>query len=618
MLMQRVYNPQRMRILALLLPLLAACPRPGLAPPTTGNAAARDRFETARARYAVGDYDAAARELARVMVDFPGDPAVPYAELYAGMTAFRQGDAAHATDVLGKLVADAATPDDVRKKAALYLGFAKVQGGDAAGGRALLEPLAPDDRDEDTERHASLAEADAALGDASAALGHYDAFFVRARPAERAYVTARVRALVDKVADAELEPTYGKLDKGRVSAAYLGRRLAMVYRAAGQDDKARVVWSETAAARSSAGIEGEERGGPVEGRLVGALLPLSGKRRLVGEAAQRGLALAAGAFGEGSLEVTLEDVGEAKGRAAEAVDALAARGVVGLVGPADKDSAEEAARRAEALGVPLVTLDVGEVPLAGTPHVFRVVVPVEARARALAAWALAKGRKRFAILAPDIPYGQRAAAAFRAEVQAGGGEIVADEKYPKDATSFIAPVAKIKDATFDALFVPDAAARLELVAPQLAVADLVVAPLGARKPRRGRPIVLLATAEAITPRFLKGSGRYTNGAVLAPGFYPDDADERTGSYVARFRNVFGEDPGYLDAYAYDAAMLLRQAVERGGEGRDTVAAWLGAVRGVAGLTGDIAFDAHGNRADRGVLYTVVDKGDGFSVIVLRR
>jgi branched-chain amino acid transport system substrate-binding protein len=130
--------------------------------------------------------------------------------------------------------------------------------------------------------------------------------------------------------------------------------------------------------------------------------------------------------------------------------------------------------------------------------------------------------------------------------------------------------------------------------------------------------VLLTTAEAITGRFLKGSGRYTNGAILAPGFYPDDSDERTGTYVARFRNVFGEDPTYLDAYAYDAAMLLRQAVERGGEGRDTVAAWLGAVRGVPGLTGDIAFDGHGNRADRGVLYTVTDKGDGFVVTVLKR
>src|SRR5262249_20276801 len=239
------------------------------------------------------------------------------------------------------------------------------------------------------------------------------------------------------------------------------------YRASGRDELARSVWSETASARGAAGIEGEERGGAtVEGRLLGALLPLSGERRLVGEAAPRGLALAARAVGGGPPGGAPAGAG---GGAGGGADALAARGGVGLVGPADKDAADEAARRAEALGVPLVALDVGDVPLAGSPHVFRIVVPVEARARALAAWALAKGRKRFAILSPDIPYGQRAAAAFRAEVEAGGGAIVADEKYPKDATSFVGPVGKIKDAAIDALFVPDAAARLELVAPQLAV-----------------------------------------------------------------------------------------------------------------------------------------------------
>src|SRR5262249_3674724 len=267
MLMQRVYNPRRMRSLAVLLALLVACPRPGLAPPKTGNAAARDRFETARARYEVGDYDAAARELARVAQEFPGDPAVPYAELYAGMTAFRRGDRAQAAAVLGKLHADPQTPHGVRKKAQLYLGFVKVQDGDAAGGRALLEPLAPDDRDEDTERHASLADAAAALGDVPAALEHYDAFFARARPAERAYVLMRVRALVDKLPDDKLEPTYGRLDKGRVSAAFLGRRLAMIYRASGRDELARSVWSETASARGAAGGEGGGRGGaPAEGR----------------------------------------------------------------------------------------------------------------------------------------------------------------------------------------------------------------------------------------------------------------------------------------------------------------------------------------------------------------
>src|SRR5262245_14342438 len=79
MVMGGVYNPQRMRIFVCLVCLTimsGACPRPGMQPPTTGNAAARDRFDVARARYEVNDYAAAARELERLVQDFPNDPII--------------------------------------------------------------------------------------------------------------------------------------------------------------------------------------------------------------------------------------------------------------------------------------------------------------------------------------------------------------------------------------------------------------------------------------------------------------------------------------------------------------------------------------------------------------
>src|SRR5262249_39734768 len=180
--------------------------------------------------------------------------------------------------------------------------------------------------------------------------------------------------------------------------------------------------------------------------------------------------------------------------------------------------------------------------------------PAAARAGACAGWAVAGGARRFAILAPDIPYGARAAAAFQKEVEARGGTVVASEKYKKETTSFVEPVGRVAKASFDALFVPDTAAHLELLAPQLAVADLLVAPPNAKKAKRGRNVLLVATAEALAPRFLRGSGRYTNGAALAPGFYPDDADPRIAPYVQRFRVAYGDDPTWLDAYAYDAAL----------------------------------------------------------------
>jgi ABC-type branched-subunit amino acid transport system substrate-binding protein len=298
-----------------------------------------------------------------------------------------------------------------------------------------------------------------------------------------------------------------------------------------------------------------------------------------------------------------------------ALDELAGEGVIAVIGPADKDAARAAGERAAALGLPVISLDVGDEDPTASPLVFRVVVPVEQRARALARAAFQQGARDFAVLAPSMTYGARATAAFADEVQKLGGKVIVTVNYSKDATSFVDPVKKIAGVPFDALFVPDTAARLELVAPQLAVANLTVQPLGARKPKRGRGIALLSTAEALTPAFLRGSARYADGALLAPGFYADDAHPRVGPYVKRFRAAFGSDPTYLDAYAFDAALAVATVVTGGAATRAQVAEGLARAT-VLGVTGDVRFDAGHGRADTGFVYQVVSEAAGPAIRVL--
>jgi ABC-type branched-subunit amino acid transport system substrate-binding protein len=235
------------------------------------------------------------------------------------------------------------------------------------------------------------------------------------------------------------------------------------------------------------------------------------------------------------------------------------------------------------------------------------MITAEDRARALAARAYGQGARRFAMLVPEIAYGTRAAKAFRDEVTRLGGTLVVEVTYARDATQFVKPVAKLGKESFDALFVPDTAARLELISPQLAVDNLIVQPRSAKKPKRGKPILLLSTAEGVMPKFLKGSGRYANGAIFAPAFYPDEKDERIGRFVGRFRAAFGDWPTALDAYAYDGALLIRSAVESGARDRAAVAASLAGLS-LAGVTGEVEFDAARGRADRGILYEC--RGDG--------
>jgi ABC-type branched-subunit amino acid transport system substrate-binding protein len=614
---------------------LAGCPhhfdpssRPNL--PHGGNPAARDRFKQAQALFEKDDYAGAAAQFDALAKEFPDDPIQPQAELYAGMAAFKQGKPDEAEAHLEPIASSPKADDAVRTRARFYLGLSYAAAGKFAPARDLLAPFDGklDGGDDQIELDAALAASYDGLGDGARALPYYDRFFGAARPAERAHIVARVGAIVDALPDDAARAAYGRASRSGPSAALLGRRVALALCAAGKRDDARRVLEDTAGAREAAGLPpgaGGDAGpgGDAASGVIGVLVPLGGKRRLVGEALLRGVTLVIGAFDPQNaggatatagppLSAEVRDAGESPEQAAHAVDELAQAGAVAFVGPADKDAARAAAERAEAAGLPMISLDVAEVANAdASPHVFRLVVPVEARARALARAAVAAGARDFAVLSPDIGYGTRALAAFRDEVDKLGGKVVVTATYAKNATTFIDPVQKIAAVDFDALFIPDTAARLELIAPQLAVANLNAAPPGAKKPRkqRGKSFLLLSTAEALAPSFLSGSARYAAGALLAPGFYPDDTDPRIGAFVRRFRAAFGADPTYLDAYGHDAALCVITALAGGAVGRAGVTEWLG--RGtVPGVTGDIRFDTTHQRADDGVLFQVVSDGSG--------
>ena len=288
--------------------------------------------------------------------------------------------------------------------------------------------------------------------------------------------------------------------------------------------------------------------------------------------------------------------------------------VIGVVTTPDTRGAEFAARE----GVPLILLD--ERGGSGQTTAFAVIHSAETRAVTLARQALRLGARRFAILGPDSNAGKRLATAFRRAMEEGGGSLTAYVTYAPGATTFANEIANLRRLPFDALFVPDDAARLELIAPALAVADI-----WPRSPRMAfssarsaatsgpgrRESLLLSTALGISARFLHNVHRYIQGAMLCPGFYPG-SDTRSASFISRFRGLYGTSPTATDAYGYDALFLLRGAVERGAKTRAELLRIL-ATQKFEGLTGDIRFGPDRSRIDPPLVYVV----DGESVRILQ-
>ncbi len=601
---------------------LVACPRgtrKTLVPdvPQNGAAEARSRFAEAKAKFLRDGRNT--EEFRQIAEDFPDDPIAPWAQLYAGIAAVKARQFDVAIKALQSTV-DANVDPGLTTRAQLFLGIANNYGGDPHKVLPLLKAgeKAIENDDERTEYLGALAYA-TALGERPlAALPVFDQLYARVSPPEKALIVGRVSEIVASADPEALRRIYDEIDDRKgPSMAAVASRLAVIADQLGKPEDAQKLRDAAAQARAAVGLPrtiGETpTGGGVttsgNAGLVGAVLPLGGKQNRVAEAAAAGLGMAAGVSdGKGIAAVEVRAALDAEASLI-AVEDLARSNVIAIVGPIDSAAVDAAGQRAESLQLPLLSLSTAAEKNLGSKFVFHIVHSGEARSRVLAQRALARGVKKFAVLAADNGYGRAMTAAFKDEVEKGGGALVTTVTYKADTKSFAGFTAKLT-GDWDAVFVPAQADTLGLIAPALAATGKIPKPLGTKKVIGGRAIMLLSTAENLTAAYLTDAGRHSEGALFAPGYYPDDQDPASKAFLDRFIAAFGRAPGFLEAYAFDAVQLAAAA---GASGRAGLAATL-AKGELSGLTGTIRFGQDHRRADPGVIYTVVEETGGVFAI----
>jgi ABC-type branched-subunit amino acid transport system substrate-binding protein len=357
----------------------------------------------------------------------------------------------------------------------------------------------------------------------------------------------------------------------------------------------------------------------VRPRTIGVVLQLSGRYKLFGEAVMRGIRLAL----QGSdLQLVVKDTAGEPSLAGKAVEELAFDdGVIAILGPLWVDESKRAALVAEELQVPILTLTRTErITDLGT-NVFRNMLTDSAQADALARYATqVLGYKSFAVLYPNVAYGTELANDFWDRVLAYGGQVRGAERYAYDQKTFTAEVKKlvgryyldertdylerareISASTsdsfrkrkaleklrsslapvidFEALFIPDAWNTVGLIAPALAVEDVVTNACDPKdlekiKKTTGRKelqtVTLLGSAQWSSkkgrngvPELVERGGKFVMCSVYVDGFFADSSRPATQSFISKYRaNYKDEDaPGLLEATGYDSAEMLRKVVQ---------------------------------------------------------
>jgi branched-chain amino acid transport system substrate-binding protein len=138
------------------------------------------------------------------------------------------------------------------------------------------------------------------------------------------------------------------------------------------------------------------------------------------------------------------------------------------------------------------------------------------------------------------------------------------------------------------------------------VANSVDAALLTQQLRRRVPDLRISASEwASTERYIELAGKSAEGVLMAQFF---DRSANAPAYVEfrnRYRDRFGEEPGFGGVAAYDAAMLGFEAIRRHPDRppRDAILA----IRHFEGLQGAIEFDDAGE-AHRMVFMTLVRDG----------
>ena len=174
---------------------------------------------------------------------------------------------------------------------------------------------------------------------------------------------------------------------------------------------------------------------------------------------------------------------------------------------------------------------------------------------------------------------------------------------------------------FDALFVPDSARTVRLVAPAIAAEDVITSGCDQKelevvkktvRSENLRTVQLLGTNLWDNPELVDermGAAKYVQCSIFVDSFFAQSQRPATKKFVDDYDAAYHRAPGFLEAHAYDGAAILRKIIEeRKPRSRDEMRDALAAMRKpFDGATGDTTF-AKDREAQKPFFWLWINRG----------
>jgi branched-chain amino acid transport system substrate-binding protein len=349
---------------------------------------------------------------------------------------------------------------------------------------------------------------------------------------------------------------------------------------------------------SCGGGEGPDGTGDI---VIGEFGSLTGTTATFGISSKNGIDMAiaetnaAGGVLGRQVRVIVEDDQSLPEQAQTAITKLITSDrVVAVLGEVASSRSLAAAPVAQANGIPMIT------PSSTNPavtqvgdYIFRVCFIDPFQGLVMAKFATNTLKLTQVAILRDIKndYSVGLADVFIQNFTSMGGTIVADESYSEGDTDFNAQLTAIKARNPQAIFIPGYYTDVGLIARQ------------ARS--QGITVPLLGGDGWDSPSLIEIGGAALEGAYYSNHFSVEDPSPAIQKFVTDYRATYNETPDALAGLAYDAAMILFDAMRRAGTTEPAaVRDALAATANYAGVTGNITLDENRNAIKPAVVLQV--------------
>jgi branched-chain amino acid transport system substrate-binding protein len=305
---------------------------------------------------------------------------------------------------------------------------------------------------------------------------------------------------------------------------------------------------------------------------VALLLPLTGSGNTPGvaKALKQAAELALFDFDNPSVTLVPKDTKATPDGARAAAESAIHEGAELIVGPLFAQEVTGAAPVARQANVPMIAFSSDE-KVAGN-GVYLLSFLAGRDVPRIVAYALSHGKRNFAVLVPQSPYGRVAEEAFAKAVGRAGGKAAVRASFPpNDANAMLGPVRQVANAIksgqqVDALFLPAGPEDLQSLAP-------------------------LLTSENVTSARLQfiGTGQWDYPNIgrekaLVGGWYPAPDPKGWSNFTGRYVKTYGAPPPRIASLAYDA-ISLAVSLSQNPPGQRYTPAQLTRASGFAGVDG---------------------------------